>query len=143
MSSGCLRSWGLWQGPALALTIRAVEELFRCPYAVSDTDALDLPLHHLDEEEADLAAAIGPLLDVGGDRRVYGDPHSLAPLLVRDVRRVVGDEVGGVFVSVDGEQPGGCQPVAYPGAVEASFHHVDEDAGDVVAVVGVFSDVLG
>ena len=74
---------------------------------------------------------------------VYGDPHSLAPLLVRDVRSVVGDEVGGVFVSVDGEQSGGCEPVAHPGAVEASFHHVDEDAGDVVAVVGVFSDELG
>ena len=127
----------------MALTVRAVEELFRCPYAVSDVDTLDLPLYHLDEEEADLAATIGPLLDVRGDGWVYLDPHSLAPLLVRGFRCVVGDEVVGVFVSVDGEQPGGCQPVAYLGAVEASFHHVDEDAGDVVAVVGVFSDVVG
>ena len=46
-------------------------------------------------------------------------------------------------MSVDGEQSGGGEPVADLGAVETSLHHIDEDAGDVVAVVGVVSDVLG
>ncbi len=57
---GSLRSWRLGQEPALALSIRAVEKLVGCPHAVSDVDALEFALYHSDEEEADVATAIGP-----------------------------------------------------------------------------------
>jgi len=67
----------------------------------------------------------------------------LPPLFVRDIRSVVGDEFVSVLVSVDGEQPGCCETVADLGAVEAAFHHVDEDTGDIGTVAGVVSGVLG
>ena len=69
--------------------------------------------------------------------------HIFSPRSFSDViGSVVGDEVGSVIVSIDGEEPCGRQPVTDLGAFEASFHHVDEDAGDVVPVVGVVSDEL-
>ena len=67
-------------------------------------------------------------------------PDPAAVSFFRLVGSVVGDEVGGVVVSIDGEQPGSGEPVAQGAAFEVAVHDVDEEPDDVASVVGVFSD---
>lgn len=56
-------------------------------------------------------------IDERSESGVYLDQDSLTPLLVGGFRCVVGDEVVCVLLSIEREQPGGCQSMANLGAV--------------------------
>ena len=110
---------------------------------MSNVDAFSPPLHHVDQEHAEDTPIVGHGLDERFQSGVYLKPDPVTALRFSTIGCVVVDEVWSVVVSIDGEQPRGGEPVAYPGAVEASLHHVDEHAGDVSPVVGVVFDELG
>lgn len=110
---------------------------------MSDVYALYSPFDHVDQEEKVDTPVVGPLPDERPDSGVQLDPALAATLNLRLVGGVVGDEVGSVVVSIDGEQPGSGEPVTEGAAFEIAVHDVDEEADDVSTVVGLVSDEGG
>ena len=111
---------------------------------MSDVNAFHFTLHDFYEEQAHGSTIVGLEPDEPGEGGINVDPHPVVRVRLGSDRCVVGYEVVRIFMSrhgglgaVDDEQSGGCESVANLGAVDATVHHVDEDAGDVVAVAGV------
>lgn len=136
----CGRVLRLGKGSGWSLAERSAEEFFCGRHPVARGDFLAMSAQDLYEQPAHVPAVVGLAHDELLDLRVYGLPPLAGALYVGSV---VGDEVGSVVVSVYDEQSGCGEPVANHAAVDAVVHHVDEDAGDVSAVVGVVSDELG
>ena len=86
---------------------------------MSDMDAFNPSLHHVDQEHEDDATVVGPGPDERSESGIDGEPYLLAALRLWCVRSVIGDEVGGVVVSIDGEEPCGRQPVADLGGLRS------------------------
>lgn len=108
-----------------------------------DFCAFSLALHDLYEEQAHGSSIISLEPDEPDQIGVDDDPHLVVRVRPGSDGGIVGDEVVGVLVAVDGEQPGSREPVSNLGAVESAVQHVDEDGGDVGNAVGFVSNELG
>ena len=107
----------------------------RCPMRVRST----LPHMTSMRNVAHLLAVVGPGPDESCEFRVANDPVSS---LVRGWEGIVVYEVLGILEAVDGEQSCCGESMAGCGTAYEAVHHVDEDMGDVDAVVCVFEDVF-
>ena len=105
-----------------------------------------LAFHDVDQEAGDGASVFGVFSydpgKLGVELRLACSPGPVAAGS-GGVGRVIGDEVGGVFVSVGGEKPGCLESVADAEVLEAILHDVDEEVGDCASVVGPEFDYLG